>query len=37
MPAGKREKLLLKIEDRRRFIQEHQGKVKRELEKPNPD
>jgi len=35
--VGKRKKLLLKIEDKRRFIQEHQGKIKRELKKPNAD
>lgn len=34
---GKRKKLLLNIEDKRRFISEHQGKINNELRKPNPD
>ena len=34
---GKRKKLLLKIEDKRRFIGEHQAKIDDELRKPNPD
>jgi len=34
---GKRKKLLLKIGDKRRFIAEHQRKIKNELGRPNPD
>ena len=34
---GKRKKLLLKIEDKRRFIQEHQDKINAERAKSNPD
>jgi hypothetical protein len=34
---GKRRKLLLKIEDKLRFIDEHQGKIDKELSKPSPD
>ena len=34
---GKRKKLLLKIEDKRRFIQEHQDKINAEMRKWNPD
>jgi len=34
---GKRKKLFLKIEDKRRFIAGHQAKIDDELRKPNPD
>jgi len=34
---GRRKKLLLKIEDKRRFIAEHQEKINDELTKPTPD
>jgi hypothetical protein len=34
---GKRKKILLKIEDKRRFIAQHQAKIDLELMKPNPD
>jgi hypothetical protein len=34
---GKRKKLLLKIEDKLRFIDEHQSKVDNELNTSNPD
>ena len=34
---GKRKKLLLKIEDNRRFIEGHQGKINHELKASNPD
>jgi hypothetical protein len=34
---GKRKKLLLKIEDKRRFIEGHQRKIKNESTASNPD
>jgi len=34
---GKRKKLLLKIEDKRKFIEDHQDKINDERRKPNPD
>jgi len=34
---GKRKKLLLKIEDKRSFIAEHQEKIDHQLTAPNPD
>jgi hypothetical protein len=34
---GKRKKLLLKIEDKLRFIDEHQNKIDMELGNPSPD
>lgn len=34
---GKRKKLLLKIEDKLRFIDEHQSKIDNELNRSNPD
>jgi hypothetical protein len=34
---GKRKKLLLKIEDKRSFIEEHQNKVDKELRKLSPN
>jgi hypothetical protein len=34
---GKRKKLLLKIEDKLRFIDEHQNKIDNELSKASPD
>ena len=34
---GKRKKLLLKIEDKRRFIEEHKDKINSESKALNPD
>ena len=34
---GKRKKLLLKIEDKRSFIEGHQDKINNELAASNPD
>jgi hypothetical protein len=34
---GKRRKLLLKIEDKFRFIDEHQNKIDNELKRSSPD
>jgi hypothetical protein len=34
---GKRKKLLLKVEDKMRFIEEHERKINEERKKPRPN